>query len=317
MKLHITDSILFATYLREQGLSVPTIKNYIGTLNKFFKSNPDIDDSNSYHQHLVYCNKDRNIYSAYYAIKSFIKFKFADNIALRNRLLDELSTKEVRRLVRVKLRRHPYCSLTDDDVINIVNNFMSEKNKIIFLIQLKTGLRIGDVLSLTKESAEYNREKGVLVLTLITKGGKIRTVSLYKDIAEVVYYFIEHNSVCEISDYVFLEKQNMMRKNTANILSSLVDNNNVPIDTMARIIKFNYDIYYSDFKQAIAKAGFDSKLFATHYLRRRFARKVWDRYKDMEKLKLALGHSAVETSARYLRDSGQDVANIFEDLENV
>jgi integrase len=260
--------------------------------------------------------KDRNMYANYYVIKNLIKFKFQDNANMRNQLLEELSTKEVKRLVRAKFNKHPYQSLTEEDVVKVIENFQQEKHRMIFIIQLKTGVRIGDVLSLTYECAKYNivNGKSELSLTLMTKGDKPRTVLMYDGFATIVNDYINTlEKISGVDFYVFLTGQD--RKQYAkSILSTLTDGAGNALDAHDKLMDYNYQQYLKDFHSAFALSGLDSKMFATHYMRRKFARKVWDKYKDVDKLKRAMGHADINTSLGYLRQSGQDAEEIFKEL---
>ena len=316
MKANLMDATLFVHHLKEQGMKISSIKTYLGAISQFLKSNPDIDNSNSYHQFLVYSMKEKSMYANYYVLKSFIKFKFQDNANIRNQLLEELSSKEVRRLTKVKYNKHPFQTLTDEQIVKVIDNFEFEKHKIIFLIQLKTGVRVGDVLSLTYECAKFNtnNERPTLTLTLMTKGDKPRTVLMFDSFAIIVNDFINNlPKTSGIDFFVFLtDKRSYTRRRS--ILSLLKDGTSNSLDMHEKLIYYNYLEYLKDFHRAFELSGLDSKLFATHYLRRKFARKVWDKYKDVDKLQRALGHANITTSLGYLRESGQDVEEIFKDL---
>jgi site-specific recombinase XerD len=185
----------------------------------------------------------------------------------------------------------------------------------MFLIQYKTGVRVGDVLSLTYSCSKYTIKDGVkiLSLTLMTKGDKPRTVVMYDSFAEVVYDFIENVPKSSgIDQFIFLSEHKYTRRGT--ILSLTKDGAGNDMDAHQRLIYWNYLQYLKDFHMAFDLSGLDSKQFATHYLRRKFARKVWDKYKDVDKLKKAMGHADITTSLGYLRQSGQDVEEIYKEL---
>lgn len=310
------DATLFLHYLKEQGLAVSSMKTYLGAINQFLKTDPEIDNSNSYHQFLVHSMKERSMYANYYVLKSFIKYKFSDNATIKNQLLEELTTKEVRRLTRVKYNKQPFEPLSEEQVIKVLENFKEEKHRMIFIIQLKTGVRVGDVLSLTHECVKYqvNNGKIVMNLTLLTKGDKPRTVVMYDDFAKVVYDYIQEvPKTLDMNSYVFLTNTKLKTRRRS-ILSLIKDGKDNALDLHEKLKYYNYIMYLQDFHMAFDLAGLDTKMFATHYLRRKFARKVWDKYKDVDKLQRAMGHANISTSLGYLRHSGQDVEEIYKEL---
>ena len=87
------DETLFAKYLKDQGLAISSIKTYLGAIRSFLNRNPDIADSNSYHNFLVYSMRGKSMYANFYAMRLFIRYKFSDNATLRNQLLEDLETK--------------------------------------------------------------------------------------------------------------------------------------------------------------------------------------------------------------------------------
>ena len=66
----------------------------------------------------------------------------------------------------------------------------------------------------------------------------------------------------------------------------------------------NYQWYWADLKQALHKNKISREEFATHDLRRCFARRAWERYKDIYVLKGLLNHVDPKTTLRYLDQSG-------------
>ena len=70
------------------------------------------------------------------------------------------------------------------------------------------------------------------------------------------------------------------------------------------MIQMNYQWYWADLKQALHKNKISREEFATHDLRRCFARRAWERYKDIYVLKGLLNHVDPKTTLRYLDQSG-------------
>jgi site-specific recombinase XerD len=70
----------------------------------------------------------------------------------------------------------------------------------------------------------------------------------------------------------------------------------------------NYTHYWQDLKEAMQSCGVNFNDWATHDMRRAFARRAWSRYKDIHVLQGLLHHANPATTMRYLEQSG--LANI-------
>jgi len=68
--------------------------------------------------------------------------------------------------------------------------------------------------------------------------------------------------------------------------------------------KSNYLRYWKDLKYALNVNGIDKEDFATHDFRRCFARKVWEKEKDVYVLQSLLNHTDPKVTLRYLDQSG-------------
>jgi len=77
----------------------------------------------------------------------------------------------------------------------------------------------------------------------------------------------------------------------------------------------NYQWYWIDLKQALNSAGINRDDFATHDFRRCFARRNWDKFKDVLILQKALRHKDPKTTLRYLEQSGLDTIDIHYEMQ--
>jgi integrase len=82
------------------------------------------------------------------------------------------------------------------------------------------------------------------------------------------------------------------------------------------IKRYSYLMYWWSIREAIEKSGvIDRRFFSTHDFRRCFARKVWEKYKDVDVLKRVLNHEDVSTTLKYLRQSGLQNIDIFQEMQ--
>ena len=82
------------------------------------------------------------------------------------------------------------------------------------------------------------------------------------------------------------------------------------------MIKMNYQWYWADLKQALVKNKVSREDFATHDLRRCFARRAWVKYKDVYVLKNLLNHADPKTTLRYLDQSGLKNIDFLRELQS-
>ena len=61
-------------------------------------------------------------------------------------------------------------------------------------------------------------------------------------------------------------------------------------------------------------SNIDHTRFACHSFRRAYARKMYNWCKDIDALKKLMGHSRIETTARYLQQEGYDVKDMTKDF---
>jgi integrase len=83
-----------------------------------------------------------------------------------------------------------------------------------------------------------------------------------------------------------------------------------------RMYKMNYIWYWRDLKQALGVANVDTTLFATHDFRRCFARRAWEKYKDIHILQSLLNHQRAGTTLRYLNQSGLKNIDYHKDMQS-
>ena len=298
MKSHITDISFFIEWLKEKrNLADSSIYVYNMTIQKFLKTNPNIDNLEDYNNFLVkYTIKKRNDH--YYSIlRAFIEFKI-DDINLRKKLQDNLILAPRRKDIKV-VRRH----LSEEMILNVINYMEKPKHKIISLIQTLTGARAGDVLRAKKGSfvMEKYKEQVVLRLNLIGKRGKRLIKQIFDTTAqELIMKFITENYFME--DYYFLQNGKLLTKR------GIVHNED-------RLVQMNYHWYWEDLKQALDIVGINTEDFATHDFRRCFSRKVWEKYGDLQILQNVLDHEDPRTTMRYLKQSGLKNIDIYREMQ--
>lgn len=287
MKAHVTDIALYNLWLEEKRMLSDSSKHvYCEAVERFLKENPDIDSIEDYNAFIIKHSIKKRCYNYYSALKAFIEYKIGD-AAIRNRLMENLIRPPLRTDI-VMERRY----LTEDEIIDVINRLESPKHRIMSLIQSLTGVRAGDILRLRRDNImpEVYKGRPTLRLNILGKGKKRNVIYIHDEIAqEVIMGYVANNY--NHDEYYFIELGKMTnRKGT--------------LDNEFRLMRMNYWWYWADLKQALQSIGADVKDFATHDFRRCFARRVWEKYKDIHILQGLLSHSNVATTIRYLDQSG-------------
>ena len=272
--------------LNTYELSNSTIYYYVLGVRRFLAGNPDLENLESYNNFLIKVMIKKRCSNYYSILKRFIEFAVEDKNLKRN-LINGLIKPKVRN--DIKVIRRP---LTDAQIIEVINCLTNQKHKIIALLQHLTGARAGDIIRLKRDNIVpdeyYGRE--TLRLTIIGKRKKVNTTYLYDKVAQdlLMNYMMSH---LNWKNYVFIEKGKMHGRRGD-------DTSNFKME------KMNYWQYWEDLKEALQTCGIKRQDFATHDFRRCFARKVWDKYKDINVLQQMLNHGDPKVTLTYLRQSG-------------
>jgi len=281
------DVYFFEQYLTEKkSLAQSSVNLYITAIKTFIVSNPDISDIECYNDFIIKKSIKKRNYHYYSVLKSFIEYKIED-IALRKSLIDGLIKVKMSSSVKVE-RKY----LSEDKILEVINFIDKPKHRVIALIQCLTGVRAGDIFRLRQGGIMTEEYKGteVLKLGLTGKGNKRYPVFIHDNIAQrIIMNYITNNF--GFDNFYFVEKGEYGSRSgdTSNEF---------------KMIRMNYRWYWADLKQALQTAGVSRKEFATHDFRRCFARRCWEKYKDIYVLKSVLNHSRTDTTLRYLEQSG-------------
>lgn len=189
--------------------------------------------------------------------------------------------------------------LEPEEILEVINNLKHEKHKVIALIQAQTGLRTGDIINMrvNKEGqepfiTEKYKDKDVLKIMTIGKRRKAATGFLHDPITiEIVHKYLLNAKLYR--GYYFM--RDLKASNVRGLLTDY------------KMRRQTYRHYMNDLTQALQEARIDPYLFRTHDFRRCFARRVWDKYKDLQKLMQVLHHKKPTTTMLYLSRSGLDI----------
>lgn len=166
--------------------------------------------------------------------------------------------------------------LSDEEITQILPVFKTLRDRVIFLLGIKTGFRISELLSLKKTDLYFNGQvvNRVIVSRKNTKGKMTsRSVILLPNLKDLVREYCE-----SLGDktYLFPSRQG----------------GDVPV---------SYKRVWRVFKDAIKEAGIDHQHTGTHCMRKTFAKNIYlILQKDLIKTKEALGHRRIDSTLSYL-----------------
>jgi integrase len=288
MRPSLTDIALFDLWMRESTTLADSTRHlYFHCTKRFLAENPDLENIEDYNNFLIERTVKKRAMCYYGAIRKFVEFKIIKK-EIRERILDGLLRPPQRHDIK-KERKY----LTEEKIIEVLNFLHEDRHRIVALIQTLTGVRASDVLRLKTDGVALDtyKNKSTLRLAILGKGQKRHVVYIHDVIAqEIIMKFIKENAVF-YKDYIFV------KASTSNRRRSIESN-----DTS--VIAMNYNQYLLDLKTALMCSGVDITKFATHDFRRCFARRCWEKWRDVSILQSVLNHADPKTTLNYLTQSG-------------
>jgi len=169
--------------------------------------------------------------------------------------------------------------LTDQEIIIIYDKgFEGEydlRNQVLFILRLKTGLRVSEALSVTLSDVVQSdgtiRDR-IYVERRKTKG-KVegRSIVLHPQVKLILNLFL--TTIPRTQEYLF-----------AGNKGGTIDKRSV----------------WRIEREACIRVGIDPKKVGTHSTRKTFAKKVHEKLKDVIKTQKALGHKDLNSTVKYL-----------------
>lgn len=179
--------------------------------------------------------------------------------------------------------------LTDQEIEAIKQN-LNLRNQTIFVLGLRTGFRVSELLSLDIKDVRFGEKinEYVRVWKRFMKGKKqSRTVPIHKDAVEM------------LSKYLSEEPGN-------------------PNDPLFRSVhgRLEKSVFHRQLKTACEKAGIENvSTVATHSMRKTFAKRFFDASgRDIYLTQTALGHSNIGVTIRYLQIDASELSNLILNL---
>jgi len=173
--------------------------------------------------------------------------------------------------------------LEDDEIEKMLPVFKCLRDRVLFILGIKTGFRISELLSLKRRDVYYEGQvcKRVIVSRMNMKGGvSSRSVILSPVLAPLIESYCRS---IEDKTYLFPSRQG----------------GDKPI---------SYKRAWRIFKDAIRDSKINHQHTGTHSMRKTFAKKIHNLLgKDLLKTKEALGHKRIDSTVSYLSFDNDEI----------
>jgi len=203
----------------------------------------------------------RGVRTRLVAVYSFVRYLVDDEI-----LAPDLLTKKIKLKLPDSLPR----AIDGEDVKLLFSVIKQSRDKALFLLLLRTGMRIGELLDLQVYDIDL-QERKILIHTG-EKNSRGRVVYFSDDARVVLTEWLKKHS--PVKEYLFYSAQKH---------------------------NLSYAAVRNRFNKYLEKAGLARKGYTIHQLRHTFATELLNAGMRIECLQVLLGHSNLEMTKRYAR----------------
>ena len=275
--MDLTNAILnYRRFIKRKNYSTYTVKNYMSTLRQFILWIDIPVESVSNKKLLSYIDHLRRRRLAPKTINSHL-----DSIrGFYNYLIDEEQVRmvnPVRRGYALRLSRPLPRYLMDEDVTRLFSVIKNRRDRAIFMLMLRCGLRVEEVAKLTLAAIDFKRSQ---LFVFEGKGGKGRVVYLSRDAQSILEEYLRNRPPSR-SKRVFLVEEKTHRGKPISV----------------RGIQKRMEYY-------ARKAGIKA---SCHQLRHTMATQLLNADADLVSIQDLLGHTRIKTTQRYARVSNVKV----------
>lgn len=267
--MRITESILnYRQYLKRKNFSELTIKNYLHRLKMFFcwvAVPVELTSVTEVKMYIDYLLEKRmaphSINCHLSSIRGFYDFMIDDEeIPMENPVIRGLMLREPHPLPRY---------LHDNDLELFLESVASIRDRAIFMLMLRCGLRVQEVANLTLDVIDYRRSQ---ILVKAGKGAKDRMVYISTDAAVALAKYLRERPATE-EKQIFLAEKGRCKGNP------------ISVRAMQKRVE-----YYAK------KSGVP---VTCHRLRHTMATQLLNADADIVSIQQILGHTKIKTTQRY------------------
>jgi integrase/recombinase XerD len=286
--MDITNSILsYRRFLKRKNFSTNTVKNYLSGLKQFLLWVDVPIEQVDYPKLLHYIDflldrrqKPKTINCQLNRIRRFYDHLiYEQGVKMENPVRDRCALRMGR-----PLPKH----LKDEEIDLFLTIVDDVRDKAMFMLMLRSGLRVAEVANLKLDAIDFRRGK---ILVVGGKGGKDRVVYVSQDAVKALVAYLKIRPKSR-SKYVFLVSKGPLRGQPLSIRS------------IQKRLKHHA-------RKAALKAS-------CHQLRHSFATQMLNAGADLSTIQDLLGHTSVTTTQRYCKVSNLKVqTDYFKAMEKV
>jgi site-specific recombinase XerD len=266
--MELIELVRYRRALKRKNYSAHTVKSYINILNQFIRwltvplSEVTRKEIGAYVDHLLRKRRTpKTITCHLQTIRLFFDY-----------LMNEEGRSMVNPVTRISLRlpkplpRH----LKDDQVTRLFDGITDLRDRAMFMLMLRCGLRVQEVAELTVDAVEYGRRQ---IFVFHGKGAKDRVVYMSEDARSALLAYLEKRS--SKARALFLVQKGPMRGKPLSVRGI-----QKRIEYYARKSELN---------------------ISCHRLRHTMATQLLNADADLATIQDLLGHSQITTTQRYCR----------------
>src|SRR5271169_1166509 len=282
-----TDAIgRYRRFLKRRNCSVHTVKNYMNILAHFIGSlqvsieEATLKETDAYIDHLLrHRKKPKTVNCHMGCIHAFYEYLIEDE---RLPLINP-----VRKNYRLRLPRPLPKHLRDEQVGRLFKKINDTRDRAMFMLMLRCGLRVEEVARLTADAIEYRRRQ---LYVFNGKGGKDRVVYLSEDALSALQAYMQKRKWSK-EKRVFLVQKGSLRGKPISV----------------RGIQKRIEYY----------AQRTGTTVSCHHLRHTMATQLLNADADLVTIQDLLGHSRITTTQCYCRVSNLKVQRDYYKAINV
>lgn len=275
--MNLSNSIIsFRRHLKRRNCSANTLRSYLNDLKQFvvWIDQPIQEVTHqkigAYIDHLLKRRlSPKTINCHLVAIRRFYDFlKDEEELVIDN---------PVRKGRQLRLAKPLPKHLRDGEVMRFLSVIDSKRDLAIFMLMLRSGLRVSEVASLTLEAIDWRRKR---IYIFNGKGGKDRVVYISNDTYRVLTDYVRSRMACRVKK-IFLVERGVHKDKPLSV----------------RGIQKRIEYY--------AKAA--SLNVSCHHLRHTMATQLLNADAELVTIQDLLGHDRIKTTQRYCKISNLKV----------
>ena len=276
----------------EKNLSLQSLSSYRSDVKEFLKFTENRYDVSSevIQDYIEYLNsknsKQSSIMRKVSSLRQFFLFLLDEKVISKNPMLD----------IKLKTKNKPLPRVLSEDEINLLLSYFESKSnhklEVMLHILYGAGLRVSELVSLTKDSIIFDEETKRYILLVRGKGNKERIVPLNQFAIEAIRnYLLDQDPKFKSNQFLFpshSKEGHMTRQGFAKLL-----------------------------KEIAIEVGISPQKISPHVIRHAFATHLLSHGADLLSIQKLLGHKDISTTQIYTHISNEKIKKLVESNPNI